>query len=236
MASPVARPLIVQWKPPAILIGFPLFSTLLSLLLLNQSIVSGSGISFFAFFWTVITVWYAVQIWLLRQTLKEAGQSWESIGFTSSRKRISQLIAGYLSVALLLFAFIELALANAPVDAEKMKALSDLSNLTPTTTAERAIYIAMGLVAGLAEELVYRGYAITSLMNYRLNKWVAAVLAAIPFVFQHGLKSIDQFGWFFGWGIVFGALFLFSKKLYANIIIHWLVILSALAGILQALK
>ena len=169
MEAPVARPHIAQWRPLAILIGFPLVSTLLSLLLLNRSIVSGSGSSFFAFFWSVITVWYAVQIWLLRHTLKAAGQTWESIGFTSSRKRIGQLVTGYLVVALLLLALIELALANAPVDAEKMKNLSDLANLTPTTTTERLIYIAMGLAAGLAEELVYRGYAITSLVNYRLS-------------------------------------------------------------------
>lgn len=136
-------------------------------------------------------------------------------------------MSGYLVLAF--------ALAGAGLDAEKLKGLSDLSNLTPRTTAQRVVFIFMGLAAGLCEEFVYRGFAITGLQSRGINRWIAVALAAIPFVFQHGLKSLDQFWWFFGWGIVLGVVFLFTRRLYANIIVHWLVILAALLAILQAL-
>lgn len=94
----------------------------------------------------------------------------------------------------------------------------------------------MGLVAGLAEEIVYRGFAIKALESNTINRWIAIVMASIPFIFQHGLKSIDQFWWFLTWGLVFGILFVLLKKLTLIIIIHWLVILSAMLAILQVVQ
>jgi membrane protease YdiL (CAAX protease family) len=94
----------------------------------------------------------------------------------------------------------------------------------------------MGLTAGLAEEIVYRGFAIKALISNKINKWLAVFMATIPFIFQHGLKSIDQFWWFLTWGIVFGILFLWFKKLTFNIIVHWLVILTAMIAILQVIQ
>ena len=58
----------------------------------------------------------------------------------------------------------------------------------------------------------------------------------VPFVFQHGLKSLDQFWWFLCWGLLFGASFVVLRKLYANIVVHWLVILSAVLAVLQVLR
>lgn len=93
----------------------------------------------------------------------------------------------------------------------------------------------MGLAAGLCEEFVYRGFAIRSLKSRGINQWLAAFIAAFPFVCQHGLKSLDQFWWFFIWALVFGAIVIIAKRLYINIVIHWLVILSAILAILQTL-
>ena len=94
----------------------------------------------------------------------------------------------------------------------------------------------MALTAGLAEEIVYRGFAIKALTSNKINKWVAVFIATVPFIFQHGLKSIDQFWWFLTWGVVFGVLFVLLKKLTFNIIIHWLVILSAMIAVMQVIQ
>lgn len=230
------RPALPLWKTLIILIGFPVVSTLISLLLLNRSLFSDFKLDFFSTFWIIIIGWYVLQICLLSKVLKSSGWSWNNIGYTFTKKKTLYFIGGYLLIACSLFAFIEFTLAHSVIDAGKLKSLSDLSNLTPKTTNERIIYIIMGLVAGLAEELIYRGFAIKALESYKINKWLAVVIATIPFVFQHGLKSVDQFWWFFIWGIIFGLLFLLIKKLYLNIIIHWLVILSAMVAILQVLK
>jgi membrane protease YdiL (CAAX protease family) len=191
------------------------------------------GLDFFNTFWSIVIIWYVVQIFIVSKVIKASGWRWSDIGFTLSKKRTIYLITGFLLLAFGLLLFIEAALANSVVDSEK---LQSLSSLTPKTTVSRVIFIFMALVAGLSEEIVYRGFAIKALESHKINKWVAVVLASIPFIFQHGLKSIDQFWWFLITGIFFGVLFVARKRLTLNIIIHWLVIQSAIVAILQVLE
>ncbi len=233
MKNPETLAAIPLWKTLGVLIVFPIVATLISLMLLDRSLFASVGIDFFNAFWTIIICWYLLQIFIVSKILKSSGWHWSNIGFAPNKKEIIYLIAGYIIFAFGLFAFIEYTLAHAVIDPGK---LQSISSLTPKTTTARLIFILMGLVAGLAEEIVYRGFAITSLQNHKINKWLTIPIAAIPFVFQHGLKSIDQFWWFLIWGLAFGILFVSTKKLFINIIIHWLVILSAMLGILQALK
>ncbi|MEX2484838.1 MAG: CPBP family intramembrane glutamic endopeptidase [Brumimicrobium sp.] len=217
----------------AVLVSFPIIATLISLLLLNRSIITDLGLDFFNTFWLIIIVWYILQIFTISKILNKQGWNWKDIGYPFSQKKTIYFISGYLLFAIGLLIFIELALTNSTVDAEKLQALS---SLIPKTTTARIIFIIMGLMAGLAEEIVYRGFAIRAFESNKVNKWLAVLIATIPFIFQHGLKSIDQFWWFATTGIAFGLLFLFLKKLTVNIIIHWLVILSAMTAIFQVIE
>ena len=220
-------------KTLAVLIGFPIIATLISLLLLNRPLITNLGLDFFNTFWLIITAWYLLQIYIVSKILHSVGWKFADIGFSFTKKSTLFFIGGYLLFTFGLLVFIELALANSIVDIEKM---NKISSLTPKTTTARIIFIIMGLTAGLAEEIVYRGFAIKALVSNKINKWLAVFAATIPFIFQHGLKSIDQFWWFLTWGVVFGILFLWLKKLTFNIISHWLVILSAMIAILQVIQ
>lgn len=220
-------------KTIVVLIGFPTISTLISLLLLNRSLITNIGFDFLSTFWSIIIGWYLLQIYFISKILQKSGWKWADIGFTLSKKQLIYLITGYLLFSCTLLVFIEFLLSNSSIDTEKLKSIS---SLTPKTTSTRFIFILMGLVAGLAEEIVYRGFAIRALESNKVNKWLSVFIATIPFIFQHGLKSINQFWWFFAWGVVFGTLFLLLKKLTINIAIHWLVILSAMVAILQTIK
>ena len=219
-----------------VLLGFPAATTLLSLMLLDRASLAWTGLDFFTAFWGLITLWYLLQIFILGRVLAGAGWRWRDIGYGFDRRRTGWFVAGYLALGFALVLLVQLALAQAGSDPDKLRALSDLSNLTPKTLPQRIVFVFMGLAAGLCEELAYRGFAIRALQGRGIPGWVAVPLAALPFVFQHGIKSLDQFGWFFAWGLVFGALFLWRKSLVANIVIHWLVILSAVLAILQALR
>lgn len=223
------------WKCVVVLIGFPAVSTLLSLLLLKRDIFQFISNDFFTIFWIIITAWYIAQWLIIKRLLASSNLQWKDIGYTYTRKQTFRFICAYLFVGFGLLALIEFALKSVPSDPDMLKAMSDLSNITPQNTRNRIIFIFMGLTAGITEELVYRGFAISALKNFGINKWLAVVIAAIPFVFQHGLKSIDQFGWFFTWGIIFGIMFNLRKRLDINIILHWLVILAGLIAILQVL-
>ncbi len=216
-----------------VLIAFPIISTLISLLLLNRSVITDFGLDFFNTFWIIISIWYILQILIIYKILKFSEWTFSDIGISLLKRQSLILIGGYLVVTILLLFLIEISLRNAHIDDEK---LNTISSLTPKTTTARIIFIFMGLVAGLSEEIVYRGFAIKSLMSNNINKWLAILIATIPFIFQHGLKSIDQFSWFMSWGLIFGILFVIFKKLKILIIIHWIVILSAMVAILQVVK
>lgn len=217
-----------------ILIGFPIVSYLISLMLLKREWLTEYGLDFFTIFWSLITLWYVLQIIITIKVLKKSNLSLSDIGYKLDRRKSIWFISSYLVFSGILVIIVELALASAEVTSEDIKSLSDLANLTPITTTSRIIFVFMGLFAGLAEEFVYRGFAINALNGFGINKWIAIVIASIPFVFQHGLKSIDQFWWFFIWGIALGLLFILAKRrLYINIVIHWLIILSAILAILQ---
>ncbi len=225
------------WKLFAVLIGFPIVSYLLSLLLLRKEWLTNLGFDFFMAFWLLISFWYLIQIGVILKILKDAGQKLKDIGYSFQTRKTIWLILGYLGFAFALFALVEFALASANISQESLNSLSDFSNITPKTSKQRIVFIFAGLVAGISEEFVYRGFAIQTLEDYKINKWIAVILAAIPFVFQHGLKSLDQFWWFFISGLVLGLIYtLTNKKLYIAIIIHWIVILSALLAILQLLE
>lgn len=220
-------------KTFAVLIGFPVISTLISLLLLNRTLITSLDLDFFNTFWIIITVWYLVQILLVSKILKSEGWGWQEIGYSLSKKKTIYFAGGYLLFSFALLILIEMALSHGNVDIQKLNAIS---SLTPKTTIARIIFILMGLVGGISEEIVYRGFAIRALVSNRINKWLSVLIAAIPFIFQHGLKSIDQFWWFLSWGLTFGVLFILLKKLHVLIIIHWLVILSAMVAVLQVVN
>lgn len=231
-----ASPRPMRWSAVlGLLLGLPAASALLSCLLLERDRFAAAGIEFRLVFWPLAALWYAAQIGILARVLRANGWTWRDIGYGLGRRGTAWLVAGYLAFAAALVAFVEAALAGAGIGAEGLATLSDFADLSPADTAQRVLYVLMGLVAAPCEELVYRGFAINALRSRGWSAWLAVPAAAVPFVFQHGLKSIDQFWWFLGWGLVFGASFVLLRKLYANIVVHWLVILSAIAAILQAL-
>ena len=228
---------IPLWKTFSILIGFPIISFLVSWVLLQKEWFAERGLDFFTSFWALVAAWYLVQIGIILQVLKASKWKLKEIGYSFSPRKTAFFLMGYLIVGFSLFAFVEWALASVDITAEEMKSLSDLSNITPITTSQRIIFILVGLVAGISEEFVYRGFAIRALEKHGLPKLAAVPIASIPFVFQHGLKAMDQFWWFFMWGIVLGVIFILSKrKLYLTIMIHWMVILSAILAILQLIE
>lgn len=233
---PASEPLKLNPMPihmlVAVLIGFPLIFWVWSQALLHRDVFSIGGVDFFITFWIGTTLIYAAKIGVIARVLASSGWTFADIGYGLSRRRTAILIGGYFAGALALFAFVEISLQHVEFDAAK---LESLRGLYPDTTIKRLVFIVMALAGGLSEEITYRGFAIRGLQSLRVRTWPAVVIAAIPFVFQHGLKSIDQFWWFFGSGLALGAIFVLSRRLVPVIIIHWIIILSAMLGVFSAM-
>lgn len=230
MATTMPRPPMPTASLVCVLLGFPLGSFLVSLLLLWRPEMEAAHWDAQAVVFAAAACWYAAQIALLRFILSKAGWSWRDIGWGFGQRGTAWLIAAYLVFAFALVGGVEWALAHGP--AADPARLSDLANLAPRTLQARLIYVVMGLLGGLCEELVYRGFALQGLRRRGVPIVVACVLASLVFVAQHGLKSVSQFGWFFTWGLVFCGLFLLCRRLWPGLILHWLVILSALPAVL----
>ncbi|MBX3476958.1 MAG: CPBP family intramembrane metalloprotease [Brevundimonas sp.] len=215
-----------------VLIGFPLIFWAWSQLLLDRERFSLPGVDFFVAFWAGTTVVYLLKIAVIRRLLAGRGWTLADVGLPVSKRSIAIGVGGYLVLALALFAFVEVSVRAVAFDPEK---LANLPGLYPDTTLKRAVFLVMAFVAGLGEELTYRGFAIRGLASRGINAWLAIPLAAVPFVFQHGLKSLDQFWWFFGSGLVLGVIFVATKRLWPGIVLHWLIILSAMLGVFSAM-
>lgn len=222
-------------KTIGVLIGFPIVSTLISLFLINQSLITNFGLDFSNTFRIMVICWYLLQIYLIYKIIRSEGWSWSDIGYSLNKTRTLYFCLGYFVFAFGLLFIVEYLLDNSALDAQKLKSVVALS---PKNTAARIIFIFLAFVAGFAEEFVYRGFAVKALVSNNVNKWLAVILTSVPFLLQHGIKAYQaSWGtWYFVWGIVFGCIFLFRKNLYLNIIIHWLVILSAMIAILQAIQ
>lgn len=220
-------------KVAAVLIGFPAVFYVYSQALLHRDLFSFGGVDFFVTFWIGSALIYAVKIWVIARVLASAGWTFADIGLGLSRRATARLTGGFAVGALALLAFVEVSLGQMSLDPAKLEALP---GLYPDTTTKRLIFIIMAFVAGLGEEITYRGFAIRTLQRFGINRWLVVLIAALPFVFQHGLKSLDQFWWFFGWGLALGSLFVLSRRLLPGIIIHWIIILTAMLGIFTAIQ
>ncbi len=82
-----ARAAMPASKIDALLLGFPIGSTLISLLLLDQSALSWTGLDFFTAFWLLVTFWYVAQIVVLAKVLDSSQWSWSDMAIPSIPER-----------------------------------------------------------------------------------------------------------------------------------------------------
>lgn len=201
----------------------------------DELFVKGNG-DLFIPFWSGIIVLHWVSVFVVKVFLKHENRTFRDIGYGLNTKKTIILVLSYLAVALLVLGFTEWSLKYVSIDENK---LAGLSNFYPKTTLQRIFFIITVFTAGFCEEIVYRGYAITKLIDIRINKWLAIIPAGIAFVLMHGIVAVTscgQFLFYFAFAVVFGAIFVLSKRLLPNIIIHLLFDLTAMMAIFQAIS
>ncbi|MEO9801960.1 MAG: CPBP family intramembrane glutamic endopeptidase [Reichenbachiella sp.] len=115
-----------------------------------------------------------------------------------------------------------------PESARKFKSENEpISFLFPDTHREYQYTILVSFVAGVCEEIIYRGFLLSFMLSY-ISLIPAILLANLPFALAHlsstGLKNSMQA---FILAMIFTAAFLLTESLWLSILLHILVDLYA---------
>ena len=97
--------------------------------------------------------------------------------------------------------------------------LSGVRDLLPTTPGEYSVFAALGVTAGICEELIYRGFLIAWFALW-LPLWAAVFVAAAVFGLAHlyqGAGGVAKTGVV---GLVMGGLYVLGGSLLPPILLH----------------
>jgi len=104
------------------------------------------------------------------------------------------------------------------------KLLPDFSALIPTTTQERLIWAAVAISAGICEEIVFRGWLLSTLHSaLRLDGTALVLVAAVLFGLAHSYQGITGMILTAFAGAVFCALYVATGSLLIPIVLHILI-------------
>lgn len=100
-----------------------------------------------------------------------------------------------------------------------------LGFLGPVTSIERMAFIFLSLTAGICEEVIFRGYGITTLERLTKNKPLPLIISSAAFMSLHGIAfiPIELMIQYFVIGLIFGFLFQRYRRLEWLVIVHFLI-------------
>ncbi|MEM7327285.1 MAG: type II CAAX endopeptidase family protein [Pseudomonadota bacterium] len=152
-----------------------------------------------------------------------SGRAWDALGFQLVGGPMA--ISGWLLAALIAGFFLVQYSSVTKSAAAREKFRDDfakntlMSNFMPHTDAERRIFNVMGISAGIAEEIVFRGYLIWAFSLY-LPLWAAALASLLVFTLLHIYQGASQLPLIFLSGAAVTLVFLLSGSLWPAIALH----------------
>jgi membrane protease YdiL (CAAX protease family) len=93
---------------------------------------------------------------------------------------------------------------------------------TPSNALERGLWIGVSLVAGVGEEVTYRGVLYVLFLTLTHSPWAAALLSAAWFAAGHAVQSARSMAIIFLFSLVFQGLALWTGALYVAMLAHFL--------------
>jgi membrane protease YdiL (CAAX protease family) len=158
-------------------------------------------------------------IWI---ALSKNGEQWTSVGvdwtwFVKYKN---------LFVALLLILIVAALVMPSIYYGEDMPLKSQAGFMGPISSIERIFIILLALTAAVAEEVIFRGFALTRLKRFIPNPWIILPITVISFLFIHGeVRSLGQALNYIIAGLAFGIPFILMglKRLEILILIHFLI-------------
>ncbi len=156
-------------------------------------------------------------------------QSWQVAGLDRSGvewDRMAGMVLGLVigTTAAILIARIrsnQTGAAQAIAPAWWRKLLPDFSALLPGTMRERLLWAAVAISAGICEEIVFRGWLLSTLHGtLRLNGTALILVAAVLFGLAHSYQGIAGVVLTGLAGVLFCGLYVVTGSLLAPILLH----------------
>jgi membrane protease YdiL (CAAX protease family) len=98
----------------------------------------------------------------------------------------------------------------------------------PVDVPQRLVWVVVAITAGVCEEFVYRGVALTMLQRRGFGTTASVALATIPFALMHGPGGILGFPYVGTLAVVMSILYLRTRSLAPGTGAHALIDLSAM--------
>ena len=95
-----------------------------------------------------------------------------------------------------------------------------LLHLLPTTARERIAFVGVSLSAGIAEEIVFRGFLIAALMPVLGNALLAVLVSSFLFGVLHAYQSIFGVARAVLLGVALALSFVYSGSIYPAMVAH----------------
>jgi membrane protease YdiL (CAAX protease family) len=98
--------------------------------------------------------------------------------------------------------------------------------MIPLSTPERLFMIFVAFTAGVTEEVLYRGFAITRLTRGVGSAWLVLPITVVTFLFIHGTpRNVQMLVVYTLADLAFGVPFILmrQRRLEALILIHFLI-------------
>lgn len=174
---------------------------------------------------TMIGLWalfaMAVTVWAV------SGRDWASLGVSF---RVDGMFLA--SIGLLVAGLVYLVMQRREVDAmdddrlaELVEDVGDVGFVMPRNASELHRFYFVSLTAGVAEELVWRGFFIWYLSQF-MPVWAAAIVTTVGFALAHAYQGWANVPKILLIGAVFAVLFLMSGSLWLPMIFHAIVDIS----------
>ena len=176
-------------------------------------------------------LWYKmtfVELWVVTAAIvwiwSSQARDWPDLGIGFEAGLWSWLTVGATALMIAVLGVQVWSLGRSPEAVESARAeleaagMQDLS-IMPQTQQEYRATQALGLTAGITEEVIFRGYLIWAFSLF-VHVWIAAAMALALFVFMHRYQDIRGQVRVAIVGALMTALFLISGSLYPGIVLH----------------
>ncbi|HKQ46626.1 MAG TPA: CPBP family intramembrane glutamic endopeptidase [Phycisphaerae bacterium] len=176
------------------------------------------------YFWLLVLAFHWVPLGFVWLALKKNREPWSSIGVDWRWYRRWWWVFATILAALIAAAFVAPGL-HYP-DGLPRIGRSKPQFMIPLSTPERLFVIFVAFTAGVTEEVLFRGFAITRLTRIVGSPWRALPITVVSFLFIHGTpRSVQMCVVYAFAGLAFGVPFILMKqrRLEVLILIHFLI-------------